>query len=187
MSSSKDILFLRIKEVKLLPETLIVGFTLIIAITFDCIKGIIPNWLTISSILLAIGYRVLAQYYEEGILCVQPVLSGAIIGGCTMILPFLLGGIGGGDVKLMMAIGAWLGPLEVVNVAIYSFICGALIALFFIIFRKAGLHLKNVWYDFLTLFLTHTRPPINQSRVYFPFSVAIGAGFLIYLFKGGVL
>ncbi len=164
-------------------KTLIVELILIIAVTFDCIKGIIPNWLTISSILLAIGYRVLA----EGILCVQPVLSGAIIGGCTMILPFLLGGIGGVDVKLMMAIGAWLGPLEIINVAIYSFICGALIALFFIIFKKTGLHLKSVWYDFLTLFLTHSRPPVNQKRVYFPFSVAIGAGFLIYLFKGGVV
>ena len=171
----------------MLSKTLVVELILIIAITFDCIIGIIPNWLTISSILLAIGYRGLLLYYQEGILCVQPVLSGAIIGGCTMILPFLLGGIGGGDVKLMMAIGAWLGPLAVVNVAIYSFICGALIALFFIIFKKTGLHLKNVWYDILTLFLTRSRLPVNQDRVYFPFSVAIGAGFLIYLFKGGVV
>jgi len=172
---------------ELLPATLMVGFTLVIAIIFDCIKGIIPNWLTITSILLAIGYRGLAQYYQEGVLCIQPVFLGIIISGGVMILPFLLGGMGGGDVKLMMAIGAWLGPLEVVNVAIYSFICGALISLFFAVFKKTGLNLKNVWYDVLTLFLIRCRLSTNQERVYFPFSVAIGAGFLMYNFKGGIL
>jgi len=104
-----------------------------------------------------------------------------------MILPFLLGGIGGGDVKLMMALGAWLGPLGVASVAIYSFICGALIASLFIMIKKTGLDLKKVWYDILTLFLTRTRLSVDQNRVYFPFSVAIGAGFSIYLFKGDIL
>ncbi len=171
----------------MLSPNLIVVFTLAIAILFDCIKGTIPNWLTMSSVLAAVGYRGLVQYYQEGVLCIQPVFWGVIIGGSIMIVLFLLGGIGGGDVKLMMALGAWLGPLGVASVAIYSFICGALIAALFIMIKKTGLDLKNVWYDILTLFLTRTRLSVDQNRVYFPFSVAIGAGFSIYLFKGDIL
>ena len=33
---------------------------------------------------------------------------GALIGGSILIVPYLMGGIGGGDVKLLAAMGAWL-------------------------------------------------------------------------------
>jgi prepilin peptidase CpaA len=59
---------------------------------------------------------------------------------------FALGGMGAGDVKLLGAVGAWLGPLAVVWVALYSGIAGGLLGL--IVAGFSGYLTKtftNVW------------------------------------------
>jgi prepilin peptidase CpaA len=53
---------------------------------------------------------------------------GGWITGTLLFLPFfLLRGMGGGDVKLLAALGAWLGPRETLWVAAYSLIAGGLL------------------------------------------------------------
>jgi|SRR5262245_24387149 len=50
--------------------------------------------------------------------------------GLGLFLPlYLLGGMGAGDVKLLGAIGAWLGPKAALYCALYSVIAGGLLAL----------------------------------------------------------
>lgn len=49
--------------------------------------------------------------------------------GLLLFLPlFALGGLGAGDVKLLAAFGAWLGPRDVVYVALYGAIAGGAFA-----------------------------------------------------------
>jgi len=58
------------------------------------------------------------------------VAVGGWLLGTALLLPFFaLGGMGGGDVKLMAALGAWLGPREIVWLAIYSGIAGGVLGL----------------------------------------------------------
>jgi prepilin peptidase CpaA len=52
----------------------------------------------------------------------------------VFLLPFLLGGLGAGDVKLLAALGAWLGPREVAWLAAYAGIAGAIAALIVALF-----------------------------------------------------
>ena len=48
--------------------------------------------------------------------------------GLLLFLPlFALGGLGAGDVKLLAALGAWLGPRDVVYVALYGAIAGGVL------------------------------------------------------------
>ena len=42
---------------------------------------------------------------------------------------YALGGMGAGDVKLLAAIGAWLGPADVLHAALYAGIAGGILAL----------------------------------------------------------
>jgi hypothetical protein len=54
---------------------------------------------------------------------------GWFIGALAFIVPFALGGLGGGDVKLLAAIGAWLGPAGAFWVALYAGVAGGVMAL----------------------------------------------------------
>ena len=67
--------------------------------------------------------------------------------GLALFLPFFaLSGIGGGDVKLLAALGAWLGPGATVWLALYAAIAGGVLA---ILVSSATGYLReafrNVW------------------------------------------
>ena len=55
--------------------------------------------------------------------------GGGWLTGLLIFLPFFaLGGMGGGDVKLLAALGAWLGPYETLYLALYSAAAGGALA-----------------------------------------------------------
>lgn len=85
----------------------------------------IPNWLTFSMILAGVGQSLLP------IRTVGPAdaMLGFLTGfGLTVIL-FVLGAVGGGDVKLLAGIGAWIGPGPTLAVFAVEAILGAAIVL----------------------------------------------------------
>ena len=65
----------------------------------------VPNWLSLS--LLVSGWL----YHEAagGQAALMGSVLGMLFGGGILFLLHLRGGVGGGDVKLMAGVGAWLG------------------------------------------------------------------------------
>src|SRR5881628_1637853 len=66
----------------------------------------IRNWLTFSMVLTGI---------EQSFIGPSPVtpghaLLGWLVGASLPLVLFVLGAVGGGDVKLLAGVGAWLGP-----------------------------------------------------------------------------
>lgn len=61
----------------------------------------------------------------------------AIVGGSIFVLLALIlkGGIGGGDVKLVAALGLWLGGEGLLNVVLVGSILGGITAVFMILFK----------------------------------------------------
>src|SRR4051812_24117971 len=81
----------------------------------------IPNWLTFSLVLSGI-----AQSFAAGS-WISPSMSLAGFGvgfGLPLIL-FVIGALGGGDVKLLAGVGAWFGPGVVFRVFLLAAIVGA--------------------------------------------------------------
>ncbi len=66
----------------------------------------VPNWLNAAIAVAGLA----AQAWFHGLSGAGLGLLGMAVGFATLILPWLMHGMGAGDVKLMMAIGAWLGP-----------------------------------------------------------------------------
>ncbi len=83
-------------------------FTAIAAI-LDYRTKKIPNWLTVSAAVLGLAYSTFAPHG------IGPLwaLAGFAVGFSLLLLPWLLGGGGMGDVKLLAALGVWLGPLTI--------------------------------------------------------------------------
>ncbi|HPZ64409.1 MAG TPA: prepilin peptidase, partial [Bacillota bacterium] len=75
------------------------------AVYFDLTRRRIPNYLTIP----AMVWGLLSYAVDSGWTGLWESLLGLLAGIGIFVIPFLLGGMGGGDVKLMGAIGALTG------------------------------------------------------------------------------
>jgi prepilin peptidase CpaA len=121
-----------------------IGIGLISCVT-DVRTRRIPNVLTFGAAIAGVIFH--AAWGDGALFSVE----GWAVGLAAFIGPFVLGGLGAGDVKLLAALGAWLGPREAVWLALYTGIAGGILSLIVAAFcgylRQA---LSNVW-----LLITH--------------------------------
>ena len=96
-----------------------------IAVVFDVRTCRIPNWLTFGAAAAAFVYSA----WQAGFPGVGIAAAGWLAAAALFFPFFALGGMGAGDVKLLAALGAWLGPAESVWLAIYAAAAGGVLAL----------------------------------------------------------
>ena len=125
-----------------------------IACVFDLRTRRIPNWLTFGAAAAGLGYH-LATGGASGL---GESAGGWAVGVALLIAPYALGGMGGGDVKLVGALGAWLGPPDTFWLAMYTGIAGAAVAV--IVSAWHG-YLRQAWSN-VWLLLAHWR--VNGVR-----------------------
>ena len=80
----------------------------LVACVTDVRSRRIPNVLTFGAAIAALGYHSIAGGWDGA----QNAMFGWVVGTALFLPFFLLGGMGAGDVKLVAALGAWLGPHE---------------------------------------------------------------------------
>jgi prepilin peptidase CpaA len=80
----------------------------------------IPNWLTLPALLAAL----LASPWAGATSGPLEAALGAALGFALLAGPYALGGMGAGDVKALMVLGAWLGPKTVFGAAVWAVIAG---------------------------------------------------------------
>jgi prepilin peptidase CpaA len=98
---------------------------LAIAVVTDIRTRRIRNWLTFSLALTGLAQSFTFMH------TVTPAASflGLAAGFCLTFVLFAMGGLGGGDVKLLAGVGAWLGPLPVLAVFCLEAVIGMVIVL----------------------------------------------------------
>ncbi|HZU25514.1 MAG TPA: A24 family peptidase [Bryobacteraceae bacterium] len=92
----------------------------------------IPNWIPVSALAAGVVWH-LAVYGWRG---VGASLLGAVAGFGVFLIFYLLGGMGGGDIKLMSGFGAVIGIAHILAAAYAAAICGAVLAVF-VLCRRA--------------------------------------------------
>lgn len=140
----------------------------------------IPNALSLGGIALGI----LIHALNSGVDGLLDGIGGAAV-GMAILLPFyLLRGMGAGDVKLMGAVGAFLGPRDALLATGLSLGVGGIMALGILIVHGGLLSmLKRFWLTFRNLLVTRRFdhiPPLEGETAAkkFPYAAAIGIGTL---------
>jgi prepilin peptidase CpaA len=117
----------------------------------------IPNVLTFGAAIAAFGVHAMSA----GMPGFLSSLAGWMVGVALFFPFFAMRGLGAGDVKLLGAIGAWIGPVVVLRVALYSAIAGGVLAV--IVAVQAGYlkqALSNLGY-FVQFWKTHGLKPVE--------------------------
>ena len=157
---------------------LFVGTLLALACVTDLRTRRIPNVLTFSAAAGAVLFHLVTGGWQAA----GWSIVGLFVGALLFLPMFALRGMGAGDVKLLAAVGAWLGPGQVAMAALATSLVGGVmavvVALAYGYLRKA---LTNIY-----LLLAHWRvmgvsplPAITLEqasgpRLAYAFPIAIG-------------
>lgn len=164
---------------------LVVAFVAVAAV-YDLRSHRIPNWLVLAGALTCIAWQI-----------IQPMLldfgiAGALKGigvGLAILLPFyLFHAVGGGDVKLMAMVGAFLGPWGVASAAVLSVIAGGVLALAIALARgvlgQLFANVKGMVFGTLVNAMTTGKTTITVpagSVGNLPYGVAIALGTIVHV------
>lgn len=130
------------------------GAALCVAVYTDLKEQRIPNALNLTIALTGLGFHTLLPLFSPTLIMPDALdglrfsLAGLGVGLGLMLLPYLFGVMGGGDVKLLAAIGACLGWRLTVDAFLYTSLAGGAYALAVLLFRHRGMLvriLQNFW------------------------------------------
>ena len=106
------------------PQVIIAVLVGVAAVVDDLKRRHIANWIPVSALIAG----VLWQMSRHGWMGLAYALGGTAVGFAVFLVFYLLGGMGGGDVKLMAGFGALLGAGQVVEAALWTAGVGGLIS-----------------------------------------------------------
>jgi prepilin peptidase CpaA len=141
----------------------------------------IPNWLTVPGLLLGIA----TNSWLHGWPGAKASLLGAVL-GLALLLPFvLIRSLGAGDWKFVGALGAFLGPENLLTVLLLGILVNGLMALIMIVrkkrLRETLRNLGRMLAAFLTMHLPDPDLTLdNPDLVKVPFGVAVAIAVILY-------
>lgn len=179
----------------------ILFLVLSISVYFDFKYRKIPNKLTMPFLLIGLSYWSIVNELNGFVFS----LAGALVGFLIFLVPYIAGGMGAGDVKLMMTVGSLLGWKLTVLSALYTAVAGGIFALFYILYNKAGkgariglfqiiiVPIMKIFYrltgvrKFLTWQSRYDNVKEGITKNYIPYAIPIAIGTLLAvsgLFQG---
>ena len=157
---------------------------MVAAAVSDLRRGKVYNVLTYPAIVVGLALGTLEGYQSartwsgayDGLL---NHLGGFGLGFGVLFVAYILGGMGGGDVKLMGAVGAFVGWPGALYALFYSFLAGALIGVGLVVWRgRTRLFLRRLGVALRLLPMPGVRPDeaIPHTTAPVPFGLAVCLG-----------
>jgi prepilin peptidase CpaA len=150
-----------------------------IAVAFDVYTRRIPNALNFGAATAAVCFA----FFQAGLSGTTSALAGWFLGAALFFPFFAFGGMGAGDVKLLAALAAWLGPLDALYLAFFSSLAGGLAALVYALMRGyARQAVSNIWVMLMHWRVVGLRPVPGLTlrdgrapRLAYAIPIAVGA------------
>jgi len=159
-------------------STVLLLVLLSVAMWSDVRTHKIPNKLNLLILVLGVSMQTWFLGLDGFVLA----MLGLIVGFIFFIPFYLLGGFGAGDVKLMAAVGTFLGPQDTFIAAALTLMAGGIIGIAILLIRHGFVaYLSRNWQTLKTFLLTRQfiflRPETGEAAAMrFPYAAAIAAG-----------
>jgi|GEM_PF-119727 len=150
---------------------------LLLAAIIDFRVHRIPNRLTYITLLTGLMLQLFFLRYDG----LWTALQGIGVGLLVLLPLYLAGGMGAGDVKLMAAIGSFIGPLPALITACLSLAAGGLFAVVLVLAKG---EMGALYQRYMTMWAARQYIPPQRSDIAnrrFPFAAALALGTIVYL------
>ncbi len=97
----------------------------------------VPDELIIFGLIVGVpiaSYQIIIQNNT----IISHILGFVVGGGLFLLIAVITNAMGGGDIKLMAVIGLWVGLPKVLLITLLSFVVGAVISIFLLVFKIKG-------------------------------------------------
>jgi prepilin peptidase CpaA len=178
-----------------------VSVALVVAAVIDGWKLKVPNWLTFPFILSGLVYHTVTHGFAG---LIDSVL-GLVVGLVLLLIPYAIGGMGAGDVKLFAGVGAWVGWRVTLGAFCVSGVVGGILAVLLIAFRRMISGDPNVisrnwerfmmvWSELMTIrtirdpnHLAELAAARKPTALLLPYGIPLAIGTVAYFFYLGML
>ncbi|OGI14662.1 MAG: hypothetical protein A3I68_03470 [Candidatus Melainabacteria bacterium RIFCSPLOWO2_02_FULL_35_15] len=155
----------------MLPETILLLLIAAIGAIYDWRTRKIPNWLTVYSLPVIF----LLNIVHAGLWGFVNSLLGLLAGLALLFIPYIIGGMGAGDVKLLGSLGAIVGYKGAILIFFYTALCGLVLGIIWLIFNPGRLKF---------LITTGQILPTVDKNQKIPYGIAILMGTILYITFG---
>lgn len=161
-----------------IPSLIALSLVLVASAVIDLRSQRIPNYLTLPGILGALIYSSLSYGFDGFI----SSLSGVAVGIGILIIPWLMGGMGAGDAKLMGVVGGFLGAKGTFNAVLLVALVGGVYALILRLIYKEKLKglSGKIYNEVLAFVLTRklvldkTDAALDAPKLCYGLAIALG-------------
>jgi len=138
----------------------------------DLARRQIANWIPVAALAGGFGWQIGRSGWHGGV----TALLGAAAGFAVFLIFYLLGGMGGGDIKLMAGFGALLGAGQLFEAALWTAGVGGVLAVCAIAYKSAQRALKGP---------NRTKSQETEQKDSIPYAPAITLGVWLALVPKG--
>lgn len=160
------------------PEVLVALAIGLVASGEDIWRRNISNWIPLAGLLCGLGLQV----WSRGWMGLAYWAGGAVAGFCVFLVFYMLGGMGGGDVKLMAGFGAVLGPSRLFEAALWTAGIGGVMAAVVVCFYE----IRKLYRRRSLADKQSGSAAFSKDDAYIPYAPAITLGAWVAMIPKGV-
>jgi prepilin peptidase CpaA len=149
---------------------------LLTCVVTDLRERKIYNKVLFPVLIIAISYHLIIDGWNG----FSASIMGSLVGLAILLIPYLLGGMGAGDVKLLAVIGAIKGISFVLMTSLYMALIGGIMGVCILLFHKGVMSRLKQIFSFFILFQQGIKVPFILDKealsTTYPYGVAISLG-----------